>query len=156
MLACFSLLHGWAKLPNYLTFSQAKDNRGSESVKCRFTTCRFSAELEKLEKYSRWGAALNNKSKKPWAFCRRAGIDAALVRVQLALRGCTHHWKTELNLKIQNTKVASVKVAFDTVRVVGWTRLVPQWNEIVGCRFAPPSCWWNSCVFVLYDLLAAD
>ena len=39
----------------------------SESVKCRFSKCRFSAELEKLEKYSRWGAASKNKSKKPCA-----------------------------------------------------------------------------------------
>ena len=45
------------------------------------------------KKYSRWGAASKNKSKKPWALCRRAGIDAALVRVQFVLRGCTHHRK---------------------------------------------------------------
>ena len=45
------------------------------------------------KKYSRWGAASKNKSKKPWASCRRAGIDAALVRVQFVLRGCTHHRK---------------------------------------------------------------
>ena len=34
-------------------------------------------ELEKLEEYSRWGAAPKNKSKKPWpsvsSLCRRAG-----------------------------------------------------------------------------------
>ena len=46
----------------------------SESVKCRFSKCRFGAELEKLENYSRWGAASKNKSKKPWAFCCHAGI----------------------------------------------------------------------------------
>ena len=45
------------------------------------------------KKYSRWGAASKNNSKKPWALCRRAGIDAALVRVQFVLRGCTHHRK---------------------------------------------------------------
>ena len=45
------------------------------------------------KKYSRWGAASNNKSKKPWVLCRRAGIDAALVRVEFVLRGCAHHWK---------------------------------------------------------------
>ena len=45
------------------------------------------------KKYSRWGAASKNKSKKPWALCRRAGIDAALVRVQFVLRGCAHHRK---------------------------------------------------------------
>ena len=26
----------------------------------------------KMEKYSRWGPASKNKSKKPWALCRRA------------------------------------------------------------------------------------
>ena len=31
------------------------------------------------------------KSKKPWVFCRCAGIDAALVGVQFVLRGCAHH-----------------------------------------------------------------
>ena len=29
--------------------------------------CRFSVELNKSGKYSRWGAASNNKSEKPWA-----------------------------------------------------------------------------------------
>ena len=43
------------------------------------------------KKYSRWGAASKNKSKRPWVFCCRAGIDAALVRVQFVLRGCDHH-----------------------------------------------------------------
>ena len=42
---------------------------------------------------SSWGAASKNKSKMPWAFCRRAGIDAALVRVQLVLRGRARHQK---------------------------------------------------------------
>ena len=42
------------------------------------------------KKYSRWGAASKNKSKKPWIFCCRAGI-AALVRVQFVFRGCAHH-----------------------------------------------------------------
>ena len=37
------------------------------------------------------GAPAKNKSKKPWALCRRAGIDAALVRVQFVFRGCAHH-----------------------------------------------------------------
>ena len=44
---------------------------------------------EKLEKIFKMGAASKNKSKKPWVLCRRAGIDAALVRVQFVLRG----WK---------------------------------------------------------------
>ena len=39
-------------------------------------------------------------------------VDAALVRVQFVLRGCTRH----VEFKIQSTKVASAKVAFDTVR----------------------------------------
>ena len=67
------------------------------------------------KKYSRWGAVSKNKSKKPWVFCRRAGIDGALVRVQFGLRGCTHH-RNKIEFKIQNTKVASAKVAFDTVQ----------------------------------------
>ena len=33
---------------------------------CRFSKCRFSAELEKIGKYSRWGVASKNKSKNPW------------------------------------------------------------------------------------------
>ena len=39
------------------------------------------------------GSVEKEKSKKPWAFCRRAGKDAAFVRVQFDLRGCTHHRK---------------------------------------------------------------
>ena len=39
-------------------------------------------------------------------------IDAALVRVQFVLRGCTHHRKIKSNFKFKNTKVASPKVAF--------------------------------------------
>ena len=48
----------------------------------------------KIGKYI-WGGGQSrkNKSKKPWVFCRRAGIDAALVRMQFVLCGCTHHWK---------------------------------------------------------------
>ena len=48
----------------------------------------LSSEIWK--EYSRWVASSKNKSKKPWVFCRGAGIDAALVRVQFVLRGCTH------------------------------------------------------------------
>ena len=47
-----------------------------ESVKCRCSKSGFSAELEKLENIQD-GASKSN-SKKPCAFCRRAGIDAAL------------------------------------------------------------------------------
>ena len=36
-----------------------------ESVKCRFSKCRFSAELEKLAKIFEMGAASKNQSKKP-------------------------------------------------------------------------------------------
>ena len=108
----------------------------SESVKCRFRKCRFSAELEKLEKkHSRWGASSKNKSKKPWASCRGAGIDAALVRVQFVLRGYTHD-ENDIEFKIQNTKVASAKVAFDTVRFFRNT-LFPNVQEkgLSKCRF---------------------
>ena len=47
----------------------------------------------------------------PWVFCRSAGIDAALVRVQFVLRGCVRH-RNKIEFKIQNTKVA-----FDVVRL---------------------------------------
>ena len=51
----------------------------SESVNCRFSKSRFSAELEKLEKCSRWGQRrkINPKSLGPaFSLCRHAGIDA--------------------------------------------------------------------------------
>ena len=67
--------------------------------------------------YSRWGAALKNKSKKPWAsisLCRRAGIHAALVKADFFFGGAPTI-ENKIEQTFQNTKVASTKVAFDTV-----------------------------------------
>ena len=47
--------------------------------------------------------------------CRRAGIDAALVKADFFFAGVPTI-EIKLNKKIKNTKVASAKVAFDTVR----------------------------------------
>ena len=70
------------------------------------------------KKYSRWGAASKIKSKKPWVFSRHAGIDAALVRCNLFFAGAPTI-ENKIEFKIQSTKVASAKVALDTVRVEG-------------------------------------
>ena len=52
-----------------------------------------------------------------FSLCCRAGIDAALVKADFFLAGApTVEYKIEQ--KIQNTKVASAKVAFDTVLYV--------------------------------------
>ena len=55
----------------------------------------FSADREKSEKYSRWGTVLKiTKSLGPtFSLCRRAGTDAALVKVQSSFRKCTSHRK---------------------------------------------------------------
>ena len=90
----------------------------SESVKCRFSKCRFSAELEKLEKYSRWVAASKKIQKgiRPtFSLCRHVGIDAALAKADFFFAGAPTI-KNKFEKQIQNTKVASAKVAFDTVR----------------------------------------
>ena len=49
------------------------------------------------------------------SLCCRAGIDAALVKADFFFAGVPTI-ENEIELKIQNTKVASAKVAFDTVR----------------------------------------
>ena len=70
--------------------------------------------------FSRWGAASKNKSKKPWvlfSLCCRAGIDAALVKADFFSAGVPTI-ENKIGQKIQNTKVASAKVAFDTVRLL--------------------------------------
>ena len=90
-----------------------------ERVKCRFSECRFSVELKKSEKYSRWGAASKNKSQKPWAcsftlppcgnrcrFSESALFSASAPTIE-----------NKIERKNQNTKVACAKVAFDTVRI---------------------------------------
>ena len=78
----------------------------------------FSAELEKWEKYSRWGAASKNKSKSlgsALSLCRREGIDAAEVTAQYSFRGRTPIKNKLENIQTQRWRLA--KVAFDTVRL---------------------------------------
>ena len=89
-----------------------------ESVKCRFSKCRFSAELKNLKKISEMGGSVektNAKSLGPaFSLCRRAGIDAALAKADFFFAGAPTI-ENKIEQKIQNTKVASAKVAFDTV-----------------------------------------
>ena len=70
----------------------------SESVKCHFSKCRFSAELERLEKASpSWGAASKNKSKKPWASIFTllpCGNRCRFSKSGFLFRRCTHHRKS--------------------------------------------------------------
>ena len=59
---------------------------------------------------------INPKSLGPvFSLCRRAGTDAALVRAQL-LFASAPTFENETEFIILNAKVASAKVAFDTVR----------------------------------------
>ena len=50
-----------------------------------------------------------------FSLCCRAGIDAALVKADFFFVGAPTI-ENKIEQKIQNTKVASAKVAFDTVR----------------------------------------
>ena len=91
---CFKFRNPTEKIPNpgFCLFFACN----TESIKCRFSKCCFSLELEKLEKYSRWRAVskINPKSLGPaFSLCRRARIDAVLVRAQFCLRKRTHHQK---------------------------------------------------------------
>ena len=73
----------------------------SESVRCRFgkrrfSKCRFSAELEKLEKYARWGAASKKKNQKPGASIftlSPCGNRCRFVESQKAREGCRRCWR---------------------------------------------------------------
>ena len=88
----------------------------SESVKCHFSNCRFSAELN-WENIRDGGQRrkTNPKSLEPaLSLCRRAGIDAALAKADFFFAGAPTI-ENKIEQKIQNTKVASTKVAFDTV-----------------------------------------
>ena len=71
-----------------------------------------------------------NQSKKPWAgtfTCRRAGIDAALMRAQFFPQAHpTSKMKNEIEQTVQNSKVASAKVALDTVRLENLLCLTEQ------------------------------
>ena len=87
-----------------------------ESVKCCFSKCRCSVELETLEENihdRRQRRTINPKSRGPVvSLCRRVGADAALVKVFGGARTIGN----KLEHKFQNAKVASAKVAFDTAR----------------------------------------
>ena len=52
-----------------------------------------------------------------FSLCYRAGIDAALVKADFFFAGAPTI-ENKIEQKIQNTKVASAKVAFDTVRFI--------------------------------------
>ena len=76
-------------LRRWLTFRRTRE---SESVKCRFSKCRFSAELEKLEKLSVMGGSVEKQIQKAlhgpaFSFCRRAGRDAALAKADFFFAG---------------------------------------------------------------------
>ena len=59
----------------------------------------------------------NPKSLGPaFSRCRRAGIDAALAKADFFFAGAPTI-ENKIEQTIQNTKVASAKVAFDTVRL---------------------------------------
>ena len=83
------------------------------------------------------GAASKNKSESlgsVFSLCCRAGIDDALVKADFFFAGIpTVENKIEQN--IQNTKVASAKVAFDTVRLFGRLR------HIDVLRLGPEKMW---------------
>ena len=53
-----------------------------------------------------------------FSLCCRAGIDAALVKADFFFAGAPTI-ENKIEQKTQNTKVASAKVAFDTVGVSG-------------------------------------
>ena len=58
---------------------------------------------------------INPKSLGPaFSLCRRAGIDAALAKADFFFAGAPII-ENKIEQKIQNTKVASTKVAFGTV-----------------------------------------
>ena len=92
----------------------------SESVKCRFSKCRLSAELEKLENNIRDGGQcrkINPKSLGPaFSLCRRAGIDAALAKADFFFASAPTI-ENKIEQKTQNTRVVSAKVAFDIVEM---------------------------------------
>ena len=101
----------------------------SESVKFRFSKCRFSAELKKLKKYSKWGAASNNKSKKPWV-CIFA-LSPCGNRCRFSESGFLFRRRTienKIDQKIQTLRWRLAKVAFDTVQL---------FSEVVNITLRP-------------------
>ena len=72
------------------------------------------------KKYSRWGAASKNKSKKPWVciFTLLPCRNRCRFSESGFLFAGAPTIENRIEQKIQNTKVASAKVAFDTVRQI--------------------------------------
>ena len=93
-----------------------------ESVKCRFSKCRFSVLSFFVQVYFRWWVErrkINPESLgSVFSPCCRAGIDAALAKADFFFAGAPTI-ENKIEQKNQNTKVASAKVAFDTVRESG-------------------------------------
>ena len=66
-----------------------------------------------------------------FSLCRCAGVDAALMFLQVHPPEKT---KSEMVQRIQNTKVASAKVAFETVRSVPMAKIQKCLsNDLVHC-----------------------
>ena len=111
-----------------------------ESVKCRFSKCRFSAELEKLENIfkNQDGGQRRKIYPKGLGFvlslCCHAGIDAALEKANFFFAGVPII-ENKVEQKIQNTKVASAVVAFDTVRTVEEASLYATDKDLT-CAFS--------------------
>ena len=69
---------------------------------CRFGKCRFSAELEKLEKIFEMGGSVEKQIQKSlgpaFSLCRCAGIDAALAKADFFFAGAPTIEKWRLTL----------------------------------------------------------
>ena len=76
----------------------------------------------------------NAKSLGPaFSLCRRAGIDAALAKADFLFAGAPTI-ENKIEQQIQNTKVASARVAFDTVRTMNWWENVPSDMRFRECK----------------------
>ena len=107
-------------LPDFRTENQPEENVFWRVSNAALANAALVLSLKNWKRYSRWGAASKNKSKKPWVCIFTlffAGIDAALVKADFFFAGVPTI-ENKIEQKIQNTKVASAKVAFDTVRVL--------------------------------------
>ena len=95
---CFGRENSLSSVPNVW------QTHNLEIVKCRFSKCRFSAELKKSEKIFEIGGQhrkTNPKSLEPaFSLCRRAGIDAALAKAAFFFAGApTIENKIEQNIQ---------------------------------------------------------
>ena len=74
----------------------------------------FSSKIGKNTRDGGHRRKINPKSLgQAFSLCRRAGIDAALVRAHFLFAGAPTI-ENKIEQQVQNTKVASAKVAFDT------------------------------------------